>query len=138
MLDRGISKTITTGVELVPCGQVTGEILPMLGLGLPSVSFGWSTSGLGWLWPSSAGLERKGVPYLKIGLKVVKIHIPAPRQSAGAKQKDTIVTNLCRNMDRSHIFALLESELFDRVLMIISNETKIFLDEMRYFANVML
>ena len=130
VLDRGPSKTITTGVELVSCGQVTGEILPMLGLGLPSVSFGWSMGSLGWLWPSSAGLERKRVPYLKIWLKVVKIHIPAPRQSAGVKQKDTIVTNLCRYMDWSHIYALLESELSDRVLMVISNETKYFWDEM--------
>ena len=37
-------------------------------------------------------------------------------------------------MDRFHIFALLESELFDRVLMIISNETKIFLRRNEIFC----
>ena len=53
----------------------------------------------------------------------VKIHTPAPPQSAGVKQTDTIVTNLYIYMDGSYIYALLKSELSDHVLMIISNET---------------
>ena len=53
----------------------------------------------------------------------VEIYTPAPPQSAGAIQKDIIVTNLCTYMDGSYIYALQKSELSDRVLMIISFET---------------